>query len=217
MNRLRIINLFICLFLFGRLLWEISDSCFLDHYPGFRGHLLFTESLLLNTWDTNHRPCTCLPCHMTNKLVLLFRATLYYFQILIEGSSYKLNLLCLWFGVLFLSIFYSFCPWFTVSVYGFWFCPWFMVSVYGLWFLSMVFGSVHDLWFLSMVFGSVHGWWFRSMVYGNILQSYKWRKRTYLNVHKRPNTRLTLPCFIRISIENLFKIPFSFNNVWNFS
>lgn len=149
------------------LLWEISDSCFLNHYPGFRGHLLFTESLLLNTWDTNHRSCTCLPCHMTNKLVLLFRAILYYFQILIEGSSYKLILLCLWFGVLFLSMVYGFCLWFLVlsMVYGF--CVLYMDYVHGSWSLAMVHGF--SPWFMVLVI-FVHGFgfcsWFLAMIDG---------------------------------------------------
>ena len=165
MNRLRIINLFICLFLFGRLLWEISDCCFLDHYlvicSGKCQTLVFWI-ITLASEDTCYLQnlCCWTPGTQTIDHVHVYHVTWP------TNWSFCLEPLCI------ISKFWlkarptnwTFCVYDLVYC----FCLFFILFVHDLRFLSMVFGSVHGLWVLCLVHGlcpwfmvSSHGWWFQ--------------------------------------------------------
>ena len=147
------------------LLWEISDSCFLNHYlvicSGKYQTLVFWI-ITLASEDTCYLQnlCCWTPGTQTIDHVHVYHVTWP------TNWSFCLEPFCI------ISKFWlkarptnwSFCVYDLVYC----FCLFFIVFVHDLRFLSMVFGSVHGLWFLSMVFGSVHGFWFCPWFMGSV-------------------------------------------------
>jgi hypothetical protein len=147
------------------LLWEISDSCFLNHYlvicSGKYQTLVFWI-ITLASEDTCYLQnlCCWTPGTQTIDHVHVYHVTWP------TNWSFCLEPFCI------ISKFWlKACPtnWsFCVYDLVYCFCLFFIVFVHDLRFLSMVFGSVHGLWFLSMIFGwfcpwftvSVYGFWF---------------------------------------------------------